>query len=187
MAWRDLDDPEAGGSELHAHRLATEWAAAGPNVTLRTSKVPGEVEIVRRDGYCGCDAPGRYSVFPRVVPEHLRRGAPPGECLVEIWNGMPFLSPLLCRGPLVVFLHHVHPEMWKMALPSWIGRFGSTFERRCAPSLYRSAHIVTLSEASRNSQGRSAFWVEPYTGWSLPVERRERGGRKGALLPLNRR
>ena len=29
VAWRDLDDPEAGGSELHAHRIASLWAEAG--------------------------------------------------------------------------------------------------------------------------------------------------------------
>ena len=29
VAWRDFDDPEAGGSELHAHRILTAWADAG--------------------------------------------------------------------------------------------------------------------------------------------------------------
>ena len=29
LAWRDIDDAEAGGSELHAHEVATRWAAAG--------------------------------------------------------------------------------------------------------------------------------------------------------------
>ena len=32
VAWRDLDDPEAGGSELHAHEIASRWAAAGLDV-----------------------------------------------------------------------------------------------------------------------------------------------------------
>ena len=41
VAWRDLDDPEAGGSELHAHMVAARWAAAGLDVTFRTSAVPG--------------------------------------------------------------------------------------------------------------------------------------------------
>ena len=40
VAWRDLDDPEAGGSELHAHKIASFWAAAGLDVTFRTSAVP---------------------------------------------------------------------------------------------------------------------------------------------------
>ena len=41
VAWRDLDDPEAGGSELHADKIASLWAAAGLDVTFRTSAVPG--------------------------------------------------------------------------------------------------------------------------------------------------
>ena len=41
VAWRDLDDPEAGGSELHAHKIASRWAAAGLDITFRTSAVPG--------------------------------------------------------------------------------------------------------------------------------------------------
>src|SRR5580765_6914328 len=37
LAWRDLDDVEAGGSELHASRVAARWAEAGLEVTMRTS------------------------------------------------------------------------------------------------------------------------------------------------------
>ena len=32
LAWRDLDDPEAGGSELHIARLTAHWAKAGVEV-----------------------------------------------------------------------------------------------------------------------------------------------------------
>lgn len=41
VAWRDLDDPEAGGSELHAHEVLSRWAAAGVDVRLWTSRVDG--------------------------------------------------------------------------------------------------------------------------------------------------
>ena len=51
VAWRDLDDPEAGGAELHAHKIASRWAAAGLDVTFRTSAVPGAPAALTRDGY----------------------------------------------------------------------------------------------------------------------------------------
>ena len=35
LAWRDLDDVEAGGSELHASTVASRWAAAGIEVVMR--------------------------------------------------------------------------------------------------------------------------------------------------------
>ncbi|HEX7443689.1 MAG TPA: hypothetical protein VF320_07380, partial [Acidimicrobiales bacterium] len=37
VAWRDYDDVEAGGSELHAHRIMAAWAAAGVKVNMTTS------------------------------------------------------------------------------------------------------------------------------------------------------
>ncbi len=149
VAWRDLDDPEAGGSELHAHRIATRWAEAGLEVTVRTSAVPGQAPVVRREGYAAIRRSGRYGVFPAVAWEGLGRSRLAGDGLVEIWNGMPFLSPLWFRGPRVVFLHHVHAEMWHMTLPKWLAYLGESIERVVAPPLYRRSRIVTLSNSSR--------------------------------------
>jgi len=150
VAWRDLDDPEAGGSELHAHKIASLWAAAGLDVTFRTSAVPGAPESLTRDGYRVLRRSGRYAVFPGAAWEGVRMGHRPGDALVEIWNGMPFLSPLWYRGPRVVFLHHVHAEMWGMVrLPPVLARLGDAMERNIAPRFYRSSRIVTPSESSR--------------------------------------
>jgi glycosyltransferase involved in cell wall biosynthesis len=150
VAWRDLDDPEAGGSELHAHKVASLWAAAGLDVTFRTSAVPGASETLTRDGYQVMRRAGRYGVFPGAAWEGVRMGHRPGDALVEVWNGMPFLSPLWYRGPRIVFLHHVHAEMWGMVLPPTLARMGDTMERRIAPRFYRRSRIVTLSESSRD-------------------------------------
>ncbi len=149
VAWRDLDDPEAGGSELHAHMVASRWAAAGLDVTFRTSGVPDAPAALTRDGYRVLRRSGRYAVFPGAAWEGLRMGHRPGDALVEIWNGMPFLSPLWYQGPRIVFLHHVHAEMWGMVLPPALARLGDIMERRLAPPLYRRSRIVTLSESSR--------------------------------------
>ena len=149
VAWRDLEHPEAGGSELHAHRLASLWAAAGIGVEIRTSEVPGAERVVDRAGYRVVRRGGRYGVFARAGVEGLLRGRRRGEALVEIWNGMPFWSPLWSRAPHVVFLHHVHAEMWRMALPPRLARAGELIERRVAPPLYRSTRVITLSQSSR--------------------------------------
>jgi glycosyltransferase involved in cell wall biosynthesis len=149
VAWRDLDDPEAGGSELHAHKVASLWAGAGLDVTFRTSAVPDAPAALTRDGYRVFRRAGRYAVFPGAAWEGIRMGQRPGDALVEIWNGMPFFSPLWYRGPRVVFLHHVHAEMWGMVLPPALARLGDAVERRVAPPVYRHSGIVTLSESSR--------------------------------------
>jgi glycosyltransferase involved in cell wall biosynthesis len=150
VAWRDFDDPEAGGSELHAHRVVSAWAAAGLDITMATSSVPDARRVIRRDGYRVVRRSGRYSVFPRTLLSGLAGTIGGGDGLVEIWNGMPFLSPLWSRSPRVVFLHHVHAEMWKMVLPNGLAQLGHAIEHRMAPPIYRRSQIVTLSTSSKN-------------------------------------
>jgi glycosyltransferase involved in cell wall biosynthesis len=149
LAWRDLDDPEAGGSEVHASTVAALWAEAGIDVTIRTSFAAGHPPVVERDGYRVVRRAGRYLLFPRAALAEIARLHGPRDAMVEIWNGMPFLSPLWTRSPKVVVLHHVHAEMWRMVLPPGLARLGNAIERRWAPPLYRRERVVTLSESSR--------------------------------------
>lgn len=150
LAWRDLDDPEAGGSELHAARVAGRWAEAGLEVTMRTSFAAGHPIEVDRDGYRVVRRAGRYLVFPRAAFSEALRREGRWDGLVEIWNGMPFFSPIWARGPRVVFLHHVHGAMWRMVLAPGRARLGELTERYLAPPFYRRTQVVTLSESSRH-------------------------------------
>lgn len=150
VAWRDLDDPEAGGSELHAAEVLRRWAAAGLAVTQRTSAVHGKPELTSRDGYSVVRCDGRYRVFANVLREGLRSSQSEFDAVVEIWNGMPFFSPLWFRGPRSVWLHHVHGEMWQMTLPGLLGRIGWFIEKRFAPLFYKGTEIATLSASSEH-------------------------------------
>ncbi|HLI44959.1 MAG TPA: glycosyltransferase family 4 protein [Acidimicrobiales bacterium] len=152
VAWRELGDPEAGGSELHAHEVARRWAAAGIEVVVRTSQVPGEPVRLERDGYVAIRRSGRYQVFGTAASDILRGRLGRLDGLVEVWNGMPFFSPLWASVghlPRVVWLHHVHAEMWQMVLPPRLAALGSAVESRVAPPLYRRTLVVTLSKSSR--------------------------------------
>jgi glycosyltransferase involved in cell wall biosynthesis len=149
VAWRDYDDAEAGGSELHAHRIMTAWARAGVHVTMTTSSVAGAPEVIDREGVEVTRRLGRYSLFPGTMASGLLGRLGRGDGLVEIWNGMPFLSPVWARCPTIVFLHHVHAEMWGMVLPPGLARLGNTIEHRLAPPAYRRSRIVTLSSSSK--------------------------------------
>lgn len=150
LAWRDFEDPEAGGSELHAHRMATAWARAGLDISMRTSAAPGQKAITTRDGYQVIRKSGRHTVFPRSALSGLvgRRGRPDG--LIEIWNGMPFFTPLWARCPRIVFLHHVHAAMWRMVMSPRLARVGEIIELRLAPPIYRHSRVLTPSSSSRD-------------------------------------
>ena len=104
-------------------------------------------------------------------------GHRPGDALVEIWNGMPFVSPLWYRGPRIVFLHHVHAEMWGMVLPPTLARMGDLIEQRIAPRFYRSSRIVTLSDSSRREIVDAAPATRPHHGGAARGGRRAHAGR----------
>ena len=148
LGWRDLDDAEAGGSEVHASTVAALWAQAGLEITMRSSASVGRSAVGFRDGYRVVRRGSRYGVFPRAAAAEITGRHGPCDALVEIWNGMPFASPLWWRGPHAVWLHHVHGPMWNMALGDTLGRVGRLLEERLAPPLYRRVPVVTLSQSS---------------------------------------
>lgn len=149
MAWRDLDDPDAGGSEVHADEFMRRWAAAGLDVTHRTSAAVGQPVESTRNGYRVIRRGSRHTVFPRTIVSEITRRMGPYDALVEIWNGVPWFSPVWCRAPRITFLHHVHGPMWGQILPGPLAGFGRALEARIAPPFYRRTQMVTPSEATR--------------------------------------
>jgi glycosyltransferase involved in cell wall biosynthesis len=149
LAWRDLVDIEAGGSELHAAKVLSLWAEAGLDISMRTSYAQGHPYEGTRDGYKIVRKHGRFMVFPTTVISEVLGGLGPRDGIVEIWNGVPFLTPVWARGPRSTWIHHVHRDMWEMVLEPGLAKAGKFFEHRIAPPLYRRTPIVTLSESSR--------------------------------------
>jgi len=146
-AWRDLDDAEAGGSELHADEIFRRWAAAGIEIVHRTSTADQPREFDRH-GYRVIQRGGRFDVFPRVALRQAIRRRPADTATIEIWNGVPWLAPVWAPRRRLVWMHHVHREMWAEALPRPFDAIGRTVETRIAPLLYRRSTFATLSESS---------------------------------------
>lgn len=158
LGWRDLDDPEAGGSEVHADHVLRRWAAAGLDVVHRTSAAEGQPAESVRHGYRVVRRGGRYDVFARAAAAEVAgRHHGRADALVEIWNGVPWLGPVWFRGPRVVWLHHVHGPMWDQIFPRPLAAAGRLMETRLAPPLYRRSRVVTLADASRDELGHLGF------------------------------
>jgi len=89
-------------------------------------------------------------VFPDTITEQLRSGRGETDGILELWNGVPYLTPLWSRRPTVTFIHHVHREIWNLTLSGKLAQFGRLLEGRLAPPLYRWSRILTPSQASKD-------------------------------------
>ena len=150
LAWRDLDDADAGGSEVHADEFMRRWAQAGLDITHRTSAAPGLPAKSTRNGYSVVRRGNRYTVFPRTAASEIVRKMGSFDALVEIWNGVPWMTPVWCHKPRIAVLHHVHGPMWNETFPQPFAAIGKTLESRLAPPFYRRTQMVALSDGTRD-------------------------------------
>jgi glycosyltransferase involved in cell wall biosynthesis len=184
LAWRDLDDPDSGGSEVHADQFMRRWAAVGLDIVHRTSAATGLPATARRNGYDVVRKGSRYTVFPRAVVAELTRRMGPSDGLVEVWNGVPWFSPVWCRRPHLTILHHVHGPMWDQLLPRPLAGAGRFLEARFAPPFYRRSETVTPSEATRSELIELGFRPERVTAVDNGVDPFFTPGGPKAAQPL---
>ena len=164
LAWRDLDDEDAGGSEVHADEFMRRWADAGLDIVHRTSAARGLPAEADRNGYHVIRRGSRYSVFPRTAVSETLRRMGHSDALIEIWNGVPWFSPVWYRRrPRMTILHHVHGPMWDQMLPGPLGPAGRFLEARLAPPFYRRGAMVTPSESTREELLELGFRPERVT------------------------
>jgi glycosyltransferase involved in cell wall biosynthesis len=149
LNWRDTTNPEGGGSELFVERVAAGLAAGGRRVTLvcaahpgaPSEEVAGGVRVLRRGS--------PRTVYLRAFLLHAAGRLGAHQAVIDVHNGMPFLSALWCRRPVVVLVHHVHREQWGVVLPRPLARLGWWLESTVAPRAYRRARYVAVSESTR--------------------------------------
>ncbi|MBC9957455.1 glycosyltransferase family 4 protein [Yimella sp. cx-51] len=147
LAWRDVEHPEAGGSERYVQAIAESLIARGHEVTVRSARPRG---LPRRDTINGVAherAGGRLGVFPRGFLRAMREER--STALVDVINGVPFAAGFLPGRSVVALVHHVHKTQWKLIYPGPKGHLGWFLESWLAPRSARRHRVVTVSEASR--------------------------------------
>jgi glycosyltransferase involved in cell wall biosynthesis len=145
-----MHHPEAGGSEKYLTELATGLAARGHRVTIRTAAYPGALSRETIDGVRYVRRGGRYTVYLRALAA-LATGRHHADVVVDVQNGVPFLSPLVRSGQRVVNLvHHVHREQWRVVFGPQVARAGWFLESKVAPRVYARSRYVAVSESTRD-------------------------------------
>ncbi|MGW7197137.1 glycosyltransferase family 4 protein [Streptomyces chryseus] len=171
LSRRDLGNPAAGGSELLVDRLADGLTALGHQVTLLCGG-----PAAYRD-YRVVSAGGDLGHFVRARRAFARQV---GDCdlLVEVCNGLPYLTPLWHRGPTLCLVNHVHTELWGMRYPGPAAGLGRRLEHWALSAAQRDNLLVAVS--SSTASALTALGVDPgrirvvHNGVEQPTERAPR-------------
>jgi len=159
IAGRDLAHPRAGGSEMLVDQLALGLVARGHQVSLVCGGRTGE------RGYDVVPNGGDLSQFlraPLTVRRHAARvgayggpGAGDGsgnnsgiDVVVEVCNGLPYLTPLWWRGPVVCLVNHVHADLWPVRYRPPVSVAGRYAETVVMPRVHRGNLFVAVSPST---------------------------------------
>lgn len=170
LNWRDQRHPEGGGSEVYIERVAAEMVARGYRATMFCqAHANAPAEEAKRDGVQVLRRGGRHTVYLFAALVYLvgtlgfgplsarRLGRP--DLIVDVCNGLPFLSRLYARRPVIALVHHVHREQWPVVFGPVLARVGWWIESRLAVRVYRTCRYVTVSESTRREL--SGLGVDP--------------------------
>jgi glycosyltransferase involved in cell wall biosynthesis len=147
VAWRDLANGQAGGSEVLVDQLATGILARGDRVTLLCGGPVAERPYqVRRNG-------GTYTQFVRAPLAYLRNFRDV-DLIVEVCNGMPFLAPLWSRRPVICLVNHVHTELWPIRFGRPASTVGRQVESTVMPWVHRGNLFLTVSPSTAGALER---------------------------------
>jgi glycosyltransferase involved in cell wall biosynthesis len=149
LADRDWTHPQGGGTGVNLYGNLIRWVESGHRVTVVAADYPGAKKLeqlgpnltVHRMG-------GRATVFPRAIWAVLRGLGREADVVLEVINGITFLTPLWLRKPRVALVNHVHRDLY-------IGEFGRVgrllawlLEAVPLRLLYRRAPFLTISRAA---------------------------------------
>ncbi len=148
--WQDLENPQAGGAEIHLFELFGRLVAAGHQVDLVCSGWPGCPPTAVVQGI-RVERVGNRHTFAvtgrRAVRAALRRTR--YDVLVEDINKLPLYLAGMAPVPFGIILPHLfgttayHEAPWPMATAVVVAE-------RLIPWAYRRAHWHAISESTRD-------------------------------------
>jgi glycosyltransferase involved in cell wall biosynthesis len=170
LADRDWAHHDTGGNGANLYAQISRWVAWGQRVTMVVGDFPGakRVErfgprlVVHRMG-------GRVTVFPRAALAVLRGVGRDADVVLEVINGITFLTPLWLRKPRVAMVHHVHRELFLGEYPR-TGLLLYWVLERLPLLLYRRTPFLTISRSARDELVRDGIPHENITVEYLGVE-----------------
>ena len=146
---RDWTHPQGGGTGTNLYGQIARWVAWGNRVSVIACSYPGarsyeqlsEQLAIHRIG-------GRSTVFPRAIWKQWRGLVPDADVVLEVINGVTFLTPLWLRTPRAALVQHIHRGHYveEMGPKGKLAAF--LLETAPLSLLYRGTRFLTISHAT---------------------------------------
>ena len=171
LADRDWTHHDTGGNGANIYAQVSRWVAWGHRVTVVTGNYPGGKRVERYGPRLVVNRRGtRLTVFPHAFLAVVRGVGRDADVVLEVINGITFLTPLWLRKPRVVMIHHVHRELFVEEYPRTGEILFWILERLPLRLLYRRTPFLTISSAVREDLVREGIPRENITVEYLGVE-----------------
>ncbi|MER3395477.1 MAG: hypothetical protein C4318_06175 [Acidimicrobiia bacterium] len=146
---RDWAHPQGGGAGINLRKQVEYWIEWGHRVDILTVSYPGAVQTETSDRLRIKRLGSKYTVYFAVAAQLIQGAARQADVVLEVVNGVPWMSKLVTRKPTVVMVHHVCQQQYEMEFKGVARVFGKFLEAKVMPAAYRHLPFLTVSETSK--------------------------------------
>lgn len=146
--WRDIQNPQAGGAEVHVWEVFRRLVSSGWEVEVLCARFPGakrqeviqgiRVHRIASEMLYHMALPCRYGAVAKRFRPHI---------VIDFMNKLPLYSPLFVREPLCCFVHHMFGSSANDEVGRLIGALVRIYEYPVRV-VYRDTPILTGSRSS---------------------------------------
>jgi glycosyltransferase involved in cell wall biosynthesis len=160
LNWQDIENPEAGGAEIHLHEIFGRLAERGHEVRAIVSGWAGAPRSALIDNIAFLRVGGRYSYAYRA-PRAAQRllGTWEADVIVEDINKVPLFAPYWTRRPVVPLVPHLFGTTVFCETNFAMGSMVWASER-AIPKVYRNCSFQAISISTATDLNERGVPVE---------------------------
>jgi glycosyltransferase involved in cell wall biosynthesis len=146
---RDWTHPQAGGAGMNLRRQTEYWLEWGHAVTIATVSYPGASAHEDHSPLRIYRMGTTHTVYLHIARALWRGLGRDADVVMEVVNGVPWVSRWFTRRPTAVMVHHVCQQQYDFEFAWPISSIGKALEGQVMPLLYRGLEFITVSETSK--------------------------------------
>ena len=186
LNWRDTRHPEGGGSEVYVENVALPVGSRGPSGHDLLRHVRGALADEMADGVRFVRAGTKLGVYREAVLRMRRRAFGELDVIIDVQNGIPFMSRAVAGPtPVVVLVHHVHRSSGRWSTTRCARRSDGGSSRCSHRGCTATCTYVAVSDKTARNSVNWAYSPAASTS-STTASSRPRPGHRPFRAPAHR-